>query len=157
MLLENANLKSSQEFMATAINLAARAFSENEVPVGALVVLGNKVIGRGYNQSITKVDPTAHAEILALRQAARLVGNYRLTSATLYSTLEPCAMCAGALVWARIRTLVYSAKDPKAGAIDSNINLLKIDGINHKVSVVSGILEDQSVDLLQQFFKLRRK
>ena len=116
--------------MATAINLAARAFSKNEVPVGALVVLGNKVIGRGYNQSITKVDPTAHAEILALRQAARLGGNYRLPSATLYSTLEPCAMCAGAFVWARIRTLVYSSKDPKAGAIDSNINLLKIDGIN---------------------------
>ena len=86
-----------------------------------------------------------------------MVGNYRLPSATLYSTLEPCAMCAGALVWARIRTLVYSAKDPKAGAIDSNINLLKIDGINHKVSVVSGILEDQSIDLLQQFFKVRRK
>ena len=143
--------------MAIAINLAARAFSTNEVPVGAIVVLGNKVIGRGYNQSITKVDPTAHAEILALRQAARLVGNYRLTSATLYSTLEPCAMCAGALVWARIRTLVYSAKDPKVGAIDSNINLLNLDGINHKVSVVSGILEEQSVDLLQQFFKLRRK
>ncbi len=110
-------------FMAKALVQARRAFELDEVPIGAVVVVEGKIVGRGCNKSIRQSDPTAHAEILALRQAARRLGNYRLTSATLYCTLEPCSMCAGALIWARLARLVYAAKDPKAGAIDSHLRL----------------------------------
>jgi len=154
--LENLNWKRTSHFMGMALKLAERASLLDEVPVGALVVVGDKVVGRGFNQSVTKFDPTAHAEIMALRQAARRVGNYRLTSATLYCTLEPCAMCAGGLVWARVKRLVYAAKDPKAGAIHSNIRLFESECVNHRVDVVSGVLQEDSLMLLQQFFRLRR-
>src|SRR4029077_12484315 len=110
-------------FMEMALGLAQKASRIGEVPIGAVVVVSGKVVGRGYNQSIRKNDPTAHAEILALRQAARITGNYRLTSATVYCTLEPCLMCAGALIWARVQRLVYGAEDPKVGAIDSHLKL----------------------------------
>ena len=110
-------------YMRLALRLARRALNLGEVPVGAIVVAEGRIVGRGWNQSIRKSDPTAHAEIQALRQAARCLGNYRLTSATLYCTLEPCAMCAGALIWARIAALVYGARDPRAGAIDSHLGL----------------------------------
>lgn len=144
-------------FMKMALRLAQKAFSLGEVPVGAVVEVDGKVVGRGYNQSIGRSDPTAHAEVLALRQAARRVGNYRLTSATIYCTLEPCAMCAGSMVWARVQRLVYGAKDPKTGAVDSNLRLFESEAVNHRVEVVSGVGEAQSVKLLQEFFRLRRQ
>jgi tRNA(adenine34) deaminase len=143
--------------MREALKQACRAFERDEVPVGAVVILDGKIIGKGYNQSISRHDPTAHAEIMALRQAARKIGNYRLTGASLYCTLEPCAMCAASLVWARIKILVYAAADPKAGAIESKIQLLQEKFWNHRVEVISGILEEQSKDLLQTFFKKKRE
>ncbi len=143
-------------FMKMALRLARKAFSLEEVPVGAVVVVDGKVVGRGYNQSLARSDPTAHAEVLALRQAARRVENYRLTSATIYCTLEPCAMCAGSLVWARVQRLVYGARDPKAGAVDSHFRLFESGSVNHRVEVVSGVGEAQAVKLLQEFFRLRR-
>ena len=142
--------------MRKAMAQARRALAADEVPVGAVVVLEDLIIGRGINQSIRRTDPTAHAEIMALRQAARKVGNYRLTSATVYCTLEPCAMCAGALVQARIRLLVYAARDPKAGAVDSRLRLLAAPYLNHEVSVVSGVMEQESSLLLKNFFKAKR-
>lgn len=144
-------------YMRKAMAQARCALASDEVPVGALVVLENRIIGRGCNQSIRRSDPTAHAEILALRQAARRVGNYRLTSATVYCTLEPCAMCAGALVQARVRSLVYAARDPKAGAVDSQLNLLVSQCFNHRVSVLSGVMEAESSLLLKDFFRVKRK
>ncbi len=150
-------LNSHDRHMREAMSLAKRALAANEVPIGALVVLGNQVVGRGYNQTVRRSDPTAHAEVLALRQAARKVGNYRLTSATVYCTLEPCAMCAGALIHARVELLVYGARDPKAGAVDSYLNLLATSFLNHRISVVSGILEEEASQLLKEFFQAKRK
>ncbi len=154
--MSSQNSQTSVDFMGIALRLAERAFSLGEVPVGAVVVVGGKVVGRGCNRSVTQSDPTAHAEILALRQAARRVGNYRLTSATVYCTLEPCAMCAGSLVWARVKRLVYGARDPKAGAVHSHVGLFESKSVNHRVEVVSGVREADSVKLLQEFFRLRR-
>jgi tRNA(adenine34) deaminase len=142
--------------MRSALTLAHRALSLEEVPVGAVVVLAGKIVGKGYNQSICKSDPTAHAEILALRQAAKTVGNYRLTSATLYCTLEPCAMCAGALLLARVKLLVYGAMDIKAGAVHSHFNLLQTNFLNHRVEVIPGVMADESAELLKEFFRLKR-
>jgi tRNA(adenine34) deaminase len=144
-------------YMRLALRLAQRAFDLGEVPIGAVVVADGKIVGRGRNQSIRKSDPTAHAEIQALRQAARNLGNYRLTSATLYCTLEPCIMCAGALIWARIACLVYAARDPKAGAIDSHLGLADARFANHRFRVVSGILKQESATLLKRFFQTQRQ
>jgi tRNA(adenine34) deaminase len=144
------------EFMREALAEAEAAREDGEVPVGAIVVLGGAVIGRGRNAVIKSSDPTAHAEVVALREAARAVGNYRLTGATVYSTIEPCAMCAGALVLARIAKLVYGATDPKAGAVDSHFGVCKTDFLNHQVSVEGGILEDECRRVLQSFFRERR-
>jgi tRNA(adenine34) deaminase len=146
-----------RRFMQMALNLAQKAGRVGEVPVGAVVVVSGEVVGRGYNQNIRKNDPSAHAEILALRQAARKIGNYRLTSATVYCTLEPCLMCAGALIWARVSCLVYGARDPKAGAIDSHLRLAEAQFSNHRYTVISGILETASAGLLQEFFKSKRR
>ena len=143
-------------FMKMALSLAQKAGKIGEVPVGAVVVISGKIVGRGYNQSIRKNDPTAHAEILALRQAARRIGNYRLTSATVYCTLEPCLMCAGGLIWARVECLVYGAKDLKAGAIDSHLKLAQARFSNHHFAVISGILGEDSAELLGEFFKNKR-
>jgi len=143
--------------MAQALAQARRAFELEEVPIGAVVVVDGRIVGRGCNKSIRQCDPTAHAEMLALRQAARRLGNYRLTSATLYCTLEPCSMCAGALIWARFARLVYAAKDPKAGAIDSHLRLAQTGFSNHRFEVVSGIMEGESAALLRQFFQVRRR
>jgi tRNA(adenine34) deaminase len=143
-------------FMRKALAQARRALEHDEVPVGAVVVLEGKIIGRGYNRPIAKADPTAHAEIQALRQAARWVGNYRLTRAALYCTLEPCAMCAGALIQARVSLLIFGARDSKAGAISSRIHLLEASFLNHHVQVIGGILEEESSQLLRQFFRLKR-
>ena len=145
-----------EEFMREALTEATTAREDGEVPVGAIVTLGGEVIGRGRNAVISTSDPTAHAEIVALRKAALVAGNYRLTGATLYSTIEPCAMCAGALVHARIERLVYGAKDPKAGAVETHFAICTTDFLNHQVIVEGGILEDECRRLLQSFFRDRR-
>jgi len=142
--------------MQEALVEARRAAAENEVPVGAVVVRDGEVLARAHNQPIGLNDPTAHAEILALRAAAAKLGNYRLTGCDLYVTLEPCAMCAAALVHARIRRLIYAAADPKAGAVASTIHLLDAPHLNHRVEVEAGLLADESSALLQRFFANRR-
>lgn len=142
--------------MALALEEARRAESDGEVPIGALVVLDGRIVGRGRNQVIAASDPTAHAEILALREAAAALGNYRLTGATLYVTLEPCAMCCGAALQARIARVVFGARDPKAGAVESLHRLLDDARLNHRVSAVGGVLAAESAALLRGFFDTRR-
>ena|SRR5437588_9422712 len=142
--------------MREALAEADLAREAGEVPVGAIVVLEGKIIARGRNAVIGSSDPTAHAEIVALREAARAVGNYRLNGAVLYSTIEPCAMCAGALVHARIARLVYGARDPKAGAVETHFGICTTDSLNHQVSVEGGILEGECSRVLQSFFRDRR-
>jgi len=142
--------------MRRALELARRAASAGEVPVGAVVVRDGEVLGEGANQPISSHDPTAHAEIVALRAAAARIGNYRLSGSTLYVTIEPCTMCAGALVHARIGALVYGAPEPRAGAIASAANALDNSGLNHRVAVVAGVLEDECAALLTEFFRARR-
>lgn len=143
-------------FMQRALALAAEAGAAGEVPVGAVVVLDGRIIGEGRNQPIGSHDPTAHAEIVAMRAAAAALGNYRLTGAVLYVTIEPCLMCVGAMVHARIATVVYGAEAPKTGAIVSTIPAHQAPGLNHSVEVVAGVLDEPSRDLLQAFFKARR-
>ena len=142
--------------MRAALQQAALAREAGEVPIGAVVALGGEVVGRGFNQPIRAGDPTAHAEIVALRDAARQVGNYRLTGATLYVTIEPCLMCVGAIVHARIATLVYGAAEPKSGAVVSTVRGGELPGLNHRFQVVSGVLESECRALVQDFFKARR-
>jgi len=142
--------------MREALALAAASAAAGEVPVGAVVVRDGSVIGRGRNQPITSHDPTAHAEVLALRDAAARVGNYRLPGATLYVTLEPCLMCVGALMHARVAMVVYGALEPKAGAMESTQRAHEHPALNHRVTVVSGVLAAESRDLLQTFFQQRR-
>ena len=143
-------------WMRRALGLAERAQAEDEVPVGAVLVIDDDCIGEGWNRSISTHDPTAHAEITALRAAAARLQNYRLTGATLYVTLEPCAMCAGAIILARIRRLVYAAADPRTGAAGSVFNVLQSNQLNHRVELTSGILEQEAATLLQAFFRERR-
>lgn len=142
--------------MELALAEAREAEAEGEVPVGAVVVRDGEVIARAHNRPIGLNDPTAHAEILALRAAAERLGNYRLTGCDLYVTLEPCAMCAGALVHARVRRLVFAAADSKAGAVASTMRLLEAPYLNHRVEVVAGVLAEEAAALLQRFFALRR-
>ncbi len=145
-----------EPYMREALALAAESAAAGEVPVGAVIVIGGEVIGRGRNQPISAHDPTAHAEIVALRDAAARVGNYRLPGATLYVTLEPCVMCVGALMHARVETVVYGATEPKAGAMESTQRAHEHPALNHRVSVVSGVLAAESRALLQAFFRERR-
>jgi tRNA(adenine34) deaminase len=147
---------SDELFMEEALREAQRALALGEVPVGAIVVKDGRIVGRGCNRPITDHDPTAHAEILALREAGHAVGNYRLTDCDLYVTVEPCAMCAGAITHARIRRLIYGAEDPKAGAVHSMLQVLNHPKLNHNVEVTSGVLAARSMDLPQQFFRDRR-
>jgi tRNA(adenine34) deaminase len=142
--------------MRAALAEARKAREAGEVPVGAIVVLDDRVIGDGFNQPISSHDPTAHAEVIALRAAAAAVGNYRLTGATLYVTVEPCLMCVGAMVHARIGLVVFAAPEPKAGALQSMTRAHELAGLNHRLDVLGGILEAESRDLLQAFFKDRR-
>jgi tRNA(adenine34) deaminase len=142
--------------MRRALELARHAQESGEVPVGAVVVLDGEVIGEGWNQPIVSNDPTAHAEIVALRAAAREVQNYRLPGSTLYVTLEPCAMCAGAIVHARVARVVYGAADPKAGVARSVFNLLDSDKLNHRAQVCGGVLDGECGELLKGFFQARR-
>jgi len=145
-----------QDFMAQAMELAAQAAQIGEVPVGALVVHEGEIIGQGYNQTISVHDPCAHAEIIALRQAAEFMGNYRLSGCNIYVTLEPCTMCVGAIIHARIQRLIYGATEPKAGAVVSQLQLLSLPHYNHIVQVESGIMADESSAMLSSFFKQRR-
>lgn len=143
-------------WMSQALALAQQAELQGEVPVGAVIVRGNEIIGQGWNQPIINHDPTAHAEIQALRAACQHENNYRLPGATLYVTLEPCLMCAGALVHARIERVVFAAPEPKTGAAGSCFDIFNNEKLNHKVICESGVLAEQSGDLLRQFFKARR-
>ena len=143
-------------FMLAALEEARRAGVEGEVPVGAVVVLEGVIVGRGHNRPIGECDPTAHAEVLALRDAARRVGNYRLPEATLYATVEPCVMCAGACLQARVAQLVFGATDEKAGAVVSRERLLDEGRWNHTVRVIGGVMAEEAGGLLQEFFRVRR-
>ncbi|MCB9552918.1 MAG: tRNA adenosine(34) deaminase TadA [Myxococcales bacterium] len=143
--------------MGVALVLARRAGARGEVPVGAVVVHGDRVIGRGYNLREADADPTAHAEIIALREAAAAIGHWRVLDATLYATLEPCAMCAGALVNARVGRLVYGCPDPKAGAVDSLYGIATDPRLNHRVEVVRGVRADECAEVLRAFFRARRR
>src|SRR5437870_5523175 len=145
-----------EEFMRQALALAEEAQGAGEVPVGAVVVLGDEVVGRGRNSPIAQYDPTAHAEMLAIREACARIGNYRLEGATIYSTLEPCVMCAGALVAARVATLVFGARDLRFGGVRSKFRLADSDLLNHQVEIVEGVLAVECVELLQGFFDARR-
>ena len=142
--------------MSVALALAREAEAAGEVPVGAVVVIDGRVVGRGRNSPIARHDPTAHAEILALREAASALGNYRLEGATLYATLEPCVMCAGALVAARVSRLVFGARDLRFGGVRSKFRLADADVLNHKVEIVEGVLGAECAGLMQRFFANRR-
>lgn len=142
--------------MRLALDEARAAGGRGEVPVGAVIVMEGRVLARGGNRTITHCDPTAHAEIIVLREAAQRAGNYRLLGANLYVTIEPCSMCAGALIQARIARLVYGADDPKGGAVRSSLFILGHSGLNHRVEVAAGILAEESAEILQTFFSERR-
>jgi len=143
-------------WMEEAIRAAQRALEMGEVPVGAVVVCDDKVVGRGWNRNLADSDPTAHAEIVALREAGKNVGNHRLGDCELFATIEPCAMCAGAMVHARLKRLVYGAADPKAGAVHSVLQVLNHPGLNHRMEVRGGVLAGKCGELLQEFFRSRR-
>jgi tRNA(adenine34) deaminase len=146
-----------QDWMQQALMLARQAADQGEVPVGALVVRGGQLLGQGYNQPITANDPSAHAEIIAMRSASLAEKNYRLSGCTLYVTLEPCTMCFGAMVHARIGRLVYGASEPRAGVCESQLQLPSVDFYNHRVEVEKGVLAEESAMLLKRFFADRRK
>lgn len=143
-------------FMQRAIELAALAEANGEVPVGAVLVLNDTIIGEGFNQVISSHDPSAHAEAVAIRAAGQTLKNYRLVDTTLYVTLEPCAMCAGLITHARVKTLVYGAADPRTGATGSAIEVINHRSMNHQVEVIGGVLAEECGDLLRQFFRRRR-
>jgi tRNA(adenine34) deaminase len=149
-------LQQDSVWMEQALAEAKRAQAAGEVPVGAVVVCGGEIVARGGNRVIQDSDPTAHAEIVALRQAANALGNYRLSDCELFVTIEPCAMCAGALVHARMKSLVYGTDDPKAGAVRSVLGVLNHPQLNHKMEVRSGVLADRCAQLLQEFFRSKR-
>ena len=145
-----------EKWMLAALVLARQAAQHDEVPVGAVVVRDNQIVGRGFNQPIGLHDPTAHAEIMAIRDAAQTLGNYRLPGCTLVVTVEPCTMCAGALIHARIEQLIFGAKEPRAGAVCSSARVLDNLGLNHKVGVLGGVLEKECKSLMSVFFQGRR-
>ena len=143
--------------MDAALEQARLALAAGEVPIGAVLVIDGAIVARGYNQPISACDPTAHAEVLVLRDAARCVGNYRLTNADVYVTLEPCLMCVGALIHARVREVVYGAAEPKTGALVSTVRALDTVGLNHRFAVRGGVCEDAARELIQQFFREKRR
>ncbi len=150
-------LDTDTPFMAQALQCAREAEMQGEVPVGAILVINHQVVASAYNQTITQCDPTAHAEILVLRQAAKRLNNYRLLTATVYVTLEPCPMCVGALIQARIKRLVFGAYDKRLGALRSVVNILQTKGINHHFSISDGVLASESAEILRKFFLQRRR
>jgi tRNA(adenine34) deaminase len=142
--------------MQEALRCAQRALDAGEVPVGAVVVCQGRILGRGWNRNLTDSDPTAHAEIVALREAGRNLGNHRLGACELFVTIEPCSMCAGAAVHARLQRLVYGADDPKAGAVHSILQVVNHPGLNHRMEIRGGVLAGTAADMLQEFFRQRR-
>tara|TARA_B100000029_G_scaffold105452_1_gene96087 strand:- start:1185 stop:1646 length:462 start_codon:yes stop_codon:yes gene_type:complete len=149
-------MNTHEECMKYAIELAKKSEERDEVPVGAIVVYKNEIIGEGWNQPIASHDPTAHAEIMALKNAGKKIGNYRLPESTMYVTLEPCVMCAGAIVHARVAKLVYAVEDEKTGACGSVFNITQADKLNHRVRIEKGVLEKECRALIQDFFKEKR-
>jgi tRNA(adenine34) deaminase len=148
---------SDEHWMNQALALAEKAEGQGEVPVGAVLVHDGELIGAGWNQPIGCHDPSAHAEVTALRDAGKRLGNYRLAQTTLYVTLEPCLMCVGALVHARVARVVYGAADPKSGAVDTCCQGFELPGLNHRVAVTAGVLADECSDILRRFFRVRRR
>jgi tRNA(adenine34) deaminase len=146
-----------ERWMREALRAAREAESRQEVPIGACVVMNGEIVARAGNRTRTDCDPTAHAELLAIREAAGRIGNYRLAGVTVYSTIEPCAMCAGALIQARVPLLVYGAPDERAGAVDTHFQICNSDQLNHRVKVISRVLEPECRELMQEFFKARRQ
>ena len=153
----DAQLKEHERWMREALRAAKEASARDEVPIGTCIISGDQLIAVAGNRTRTDCDPTAHAEIVALREAAAKAGNYRLTNATVYSTIEPCAMCAGALVQARVPLLVYGATDDKAGAVESHFGICDASQLNHRVAVIKGVLEAECRELMQEFFRTRRR
>ena len=145
-----------EKFIDIAIEEALLAFAKGEVPVGAIVTVGDNILARSHNNALSMNDPSAHAEILAIRQAAKMLGNYRLIGATLYVTLEPCVMCAGAIIQARVQRIVFGADDPKSGGVVSLYNILNDKRLNHTVEVMGGIKKDTCADILSRFFREKR-
>ncbi len=154
--LSSSALSSDELWMEQALRCARRALEAGEVPVGAVVVCEGRVVGRGWNRNLTDCDPTAHAEIVALREAGRTVGNHRLGGCELFATIEPCAMCAGAAIHARVRRLAYGADDPKAGAVHSVLRVANHPGLNHQMEIRGGVLAGRAAELVQEFFRRRR-
>jgi tRNA(adenine34) deaminase len=146
-----------EAFMSAALEQARLALAAGEVPVGAVLVVEERIIARAFNQPISANDPTAHAEVLVLRDAARALGNYRLTEATVYVTVEPCLMCVGALVHARVREVVYGTAEPKTGALVSAVKALESPGLNHRFAVTAGVLDDECRAIIQEFFREKRR
>jgi tRNA(adenine34) deaminase len=155
-VLESTRTEDHERWMRESLRAARAARMLDEVPIGCCVVMGDSLLAVAGNRTRTDCDPTAHAEILALREAARKFGNYRLADAAVYSTLEPCAMCAGALIQARVKLLVYGATDEKAGAVESHFRICEADQLNHRIAVIKGMLEPECRELMQEFFKARR-
>ena len=151
-----AEIKDFEPWMRQALDAAREARARGEVPVGTCVVSGDKVLAVAGNRTRTDCDPTAHAEMVALREASKKVGNYRLTGIDVYSTIEPCAMCAGALIQARVKRLIYGARDERAGAVDSKFRICDTDFLNHRIEIVEGVLEVECRELMQEFFRERR-
>ena len=151
------NPQTDEYWMRHALGLARRAWEQGEVPVGAVLVQGDRVIGEGWNRPISQCDPTAHAEIMALRQGGKVIDNYRLLDTTLYVTLEPCVMCAGAMVHSRITRLVYGAKDEKTGAAGSLLDVIGHPGMNHQIEIAHGVLAEECSTLLSDIFRMRRE
>src|SRR5437588_10519652 len=154
--VQAASSKEHERWMREALRAAREAWERDEVPIGTCIVIGDQMIAVASNRTRTDCDPTAHAEMVALREAARKVGNYRLSDAVVYSTIEPCAMCTGALIQARVRGLVYGATDEKAGAVVSHFHICDAEQLNHRVEIIKGILEAECRALMQEFFRTRR-
>ena len=146
-----------EALMSAALEQARLALVAGEVPVGAVLAVGDEIVARAFNQPIAANDPTAHAEVLVLREAARTLGNYRLTDASVYVTVEPCLMCVGALVHARVREVVYGAEEPKTGALVSTLSALESPGLNHRFAVTAGVLADECRAIIQEFFRQKRR
>ena len=156
MIERETNVESDEDGMRLALAEAARARDAGEVPVGAIITLGGRVVGTGFNQPIASVDPTAHAEVVALRTAARALSNYRLTGTHLYVTVEPCLMCVGAMIHARVARVIFGALEPRAGALVSSAQAHETPGLNHRLEVTGGVLEGECRRVMQDFFASRR-
>jgi tRNA(adenine34) deaminase len=156
-VVESAREKDHERWMRESLRAAREAQTRDEVPIGTCVVVAGELLAVAGNRTRTDCDPTAHAEIVALREAAQKFGNYRLAGAAVYSTLEPCAMCAGALIQARVSLLVYGATDEKAGAVESHFHICDAEQLNHRVEVIKGVLEAECRDLMQEFFRTKRQ